>query len=334
MTHSTSKKISGNSALMHAVEEPKLNQYDHTVPQALRLTQEWMAQHITTPLGSQYKLARNHQGEALVKDEACEWIRPSPTLKPHECLELYSQQYWWRMLNTLEMQYPLTRRILGGSIWNTQLAVPYLHANTPRHWSLYTIDDRLLDFLRKTPCGAHPEFTYDTARLDYAYLHVMHLAQHTPLKNLEGQHQLEKLFEATLYTQPHLFLLEFPCDLPYFRREVLKTSKEEKDYYLKTPLPTLEFKNTSCYFVLYRETASITNYVELSSHEARYLRLFIAGTSIEKSLDWVETQDKQMQKCIEKQLAEWLQKWIALGWLTLEKPLDPLSTHQESSTCA
>lgn len=313
-----------NSALIQTLETPLPDQYDQTVPDTLRCTQEWMAQQITTPLSGQYKLPHNKQGEALVKDEACEWIRPSPTLAPHECLELYSQQYWWRMLRTLEDQYPLTRRILGGAIWNTQVAVPYLNANIPRHWSLYTIDDRLLDYLQNTPCGAHPEFTYDTARLDYAYLHVMHLAHNKPLSSIEGQDQLEELFQSTLYTQPHLFLLEFPCDLLAFRREVLDTSGENKNYYLTAPLPTLEFKSGSCLcFALFRETVCTTNYVELSSYEARYLRHFIAGSSIEKSLEWVETQDEKMQQEVETHLAEWLQKWIAKGWLTLEKPQPP-----------
>lgn len=309
-----------NSALLCAQGHTEKSQYDPSVPDVLRCTQEWMARKITAPLTMQHKLVQKGQGPSI-QEEASQWLRASPNLAPHQCLELYAQQYWWRLLRVLEDQYPLTRRILGGDVWLAQVAVPYLAAHVPRHWSLFTVDDRLLEYLQKTPCGAHPAFTYDAACLDYANLHLVHLAHHKPLSAGEGE--LELLFSSTLYTQPHIFLLEFPGDLISFRKEVLRVSGDKKDYYMNEPLPALDLAQeptaARC-FVLFREQPAMTVHVELSFFAARYLRRFIAGSSIEDSLEWVETQEDAMQQEVNTNLAKWLEQWVALGWLTLEAP--------------
>lgn len=307
-----------NSSLMCMREHLEPSGYDENVPHALRATQEWMARSITTPLNSEQKL--DLKAVPTLEEEAFQWIRPSSTLSSHERLELYSQQYWWRLLQALEGQYPLTRRILGGKVWHNQVAVPYLKAHVPRHWSLDLIDDRFLAYLKETPVGEHPAFTYDAARLDYAYLHVALWAHHPALSQEQGD--IEQLFESTLYTQPHLFLLEFPGDLFAFREEVLRVSGKRRDYYMQSQLPTLELGKVR-YFVLFRQPPSALTYVELSQNAARYLRCFIAGSSIEKSLEWVETQDKALQNEVSAQLSEWLKRWVAWGWLSMEVPKAP-----------
>lgn len=301
-----------NNALMGAAKKELV--HDQTVPSQLYQTQQWMAGWITTPLTWQQKL--NVQQFPSIEDEACQWIKPSANLKPHERLELYSQQYWWRLLRVLEEQYPLTRRVLGARVWREQVAIPYLSTHIPNHWSLDIIDYGLLDYLKKTPCGAHSDFTRDVAALDYAHLHLNHLASYPPVSGLTDTQSLEQLLDETLYTQPHLFLLEFPADFFAFRKEVLSTSLDNKDYYMDVPLPVLELRSTRTPFVLFRQ-AGAAQHKQLTPISALYLRRFIAGSSISNSLEWLETQDKKTQEHVGTHLATWLKEWISLNWLTL-----------------
>lgn len=75
-------------------------------------------------------------------------LRQSPTLLPAECLELYHRQYWFRILDSLEEDFPGLIRLIGkDAFW--QIAEDYLLENPSRSFTLRHLGDRLPEFLRK-----------------------------------------------------------------------------------------------------------------------------------------------------------------------------------------
>lgn len=66
---------------------------------------------------------------------ADELLRPSPTLLPAECLELYHRQYWFRLLDSIAEDFPGLRRLLGdGPFW--KLIEDYLTAHPSGSFTL------------------------------------------------------------------------------------------------------------------------------------------------------------------------------------------------------
>ncbi len=75
-------------------------------------------------------------------------LRHSPTLLPAECLELYHRQYWFRILDSLEEDFPGLIRLIGkDTFW--QIAENYLLENPSRSFTLRHLGSRFAEFLRK-----------------------------------------------------------------------------------------------------------------------------------------------------------------------------------------
>lgn len=75
-------------------------------------------------------------------------LRHSPTLLPAECLELYHRQYWFRILDSLEEDFPGLIRLIGKqTFW--QIAENYLLENPSRSFTLRHLGNRLPEFSTK-----------------------------------------------------------------------------------------------------------------------------------------------------------------------------------------
>lgn len=75
-------------------------------------------------------------------------LRHSPSLLPAECLELYHRQYWFRILDSLEEDFPGLIRLIGKeTFW--QIAENYLLDNPSRSFTLRHLGGRLPQYLNK-----------------------------------------------------------------------------------------------------------------------------------------------------------------------------------------
>jgi len=69
-------------------------------------------------------------------------LRHSPTLQPAECLELYHRQYWFRILDSLEEDFPGLIRLIGkDEFW--RIAEQYLLEHPSRSFTLRHLGSRL-----------------------------------------------------------------------------------------------------------------------------------------------------------------------------------------------
>lgn len=75
-------------------------------------------------------------------------LRHSPTLEPAECLELYHRQYWFRILDSLEEDFPGLIRLIGkDEYWRT--AEQYLLEHPSHSFTLRHLGVRLKDALEQ-----------------------------------------------------------------------------------------------------------------------------------------------------------------------------------------
>jgi len=75
-------------------------------------------------------------------------LRPSPTLIPAECLELYHRQYWFRLLDSLEEDFPGLIRLIGkDTFW--KITEDYLLTHPSRSYTLRHLGRLMPRFVEK-----------------------------------------------------------------------------------------------------------------------------------------------------------------------------------------
>ena len=79
----------------------------------LSTTLEWFASIITQPMDMHDTIHPYSPTGQLIAEESKKYIAPSECLQSHQRIELYNQQYWWRLFNVMQKNFPLVCRIFG-----------------------------------------------------------------------------------------------------------------------------------------------------------------------------------------------------------------------------
>ena len=144
-------------------------EYDTKVPNRLKNTQEWFASIITMPIDENSKMNPVSPRGISMKEEAKQYIRPSHALEPHQRIEIYNQQYWWRLLSTLHDIFPFVSRLFGFELFNLTIGMHYLNKYPPIHWSLNDLGTRMPQWVEEEYHEEDRHLILNAVRIDCAY---------------------------------------------------------------------------------------------------------------------------------------------------------------------
>ena len=132
-------------------------------PSTLSAIQRLMFDTIRRPLSSGERMRRDSAGAA----DAI--IKPNDRLTSFERLQIYNQQYWWRMLANFADDFHGLRAVVGVRKFD-RLAVAYLDACPSRSWTLRNLGSRVPEFLASHPglTAPHSALALDVARVEWA----------------------------------------------------------------------------------------------------------------------------------------------------------------------
>lgn len=278
--------------------------YDPHVPRRLRETQEWFGSITSRPLTVNEGIQEMSPRGVAIAEEALQWINPSPTLLPHQRIEIYNQQYWWRILRALRDNFPLTVRIFGADNFDREIGVPYICANRPCHWSLEALGSTLPQWLQKSYEGKDQALVHDAAAVDWAMAHSF-LASEQPALNPATLSEQEKaeLGSRKLYLQEHVHLLKLRGDLFSWRRQLVE---EGEDYWINQDFPKID-KSGPKHFVVFRTAKNLVSWKGVNEEEWKLLSAFKQGASLEEACQSLES--------VGENIAFWMQEWTMRGWL-------------------
>lgn len=295
-------------------------QYDEALPPALGEVQRWFASIITRPIDSDSKMMPISPAGRSMVSEARDYIAASPFLKPHERIELYNQQYWWRLFSAMQEAFPLVTRLFGFHEFNNAIAMPYLLANPPDHWSLFLLGHRLPGWLAESYHREDRELVLAAAELDDAFCKG-YLAVHRPLTqdsdggasgDRDAAAYAHAMLEAPMHLQRHSTLFSWPWDLMAFRIAFLK---QEPDHWVDNDFPSMDKAGPFCY-ILYRNRNNNMAWELLTAAEHHVLALFSTHPSIALVCQALEScGDEVLYVEISANLEKWIQKWLARAWL-------------------
>lgn len=289
--------------------------YDAKVPLQLKKIQQWFGGIIGCPIDEDSRINPLTPAGNPIEEESAIYIAPSPTLRPAQRIQIYNQQYWWRLLSTLHESFPLVTRLFGYYDFNKTLAIPYLVKYPPCHWSLSYLGDRFVKWIEESYHANDKQLVLDAARVDWGFVHSFVAAEIPPMK-LETISEGENLLEKKLFLQPHVCLMQMKNDMFSYRIEFLK---QDPDYWIDNDFPVLN-KNTTGYYALFRGTDNDIYWHEMSATEYHLLSLFQKGMKIERACDWLECQEKTIADDAAKHLQSWFQEWTKRRWLSVVNP--------------
>jgi hypothetical protein len=293
--------------------------FDQTIPPKLKQTQKWFASIITRPLMEGSRLnPTSPKGESMDK-EASKYISPSPALRPAQRIELYNQQYWWRLLSVMQENFPFLTRLFGYHDFNQTISIPYLVKYPSSHWSLNMLGERLEKWIKEDYHADDKDLISIAASLDWGYCSSFS-ARSAPPVNLESlpvAGNIDSLLTAKLYLQPHIRLYHFTGDYLNLRYEMLKESVE---HWVDNDFPPLEREQKNYFSVLYRNHQTNLAWKTVSEAEYMLLNQFSKGTSIDECCNWLGRQKKTAYKKADENIQAWFKEWVERHWLTLEKP--------------
>lgn len=290
--------------------------FDSEVPRQLKEVQQWFGCIISRAIDGNSCMDPVSPSGQPMEEEARIYIRPSPTLRPAERIQIYNQQYWWRLLNALQESFPLVTRLFGYHAFNFTIGIPYLLKYPPCHWTLNVLGDQLPQWVEESYAADDKRLIRDAALIDCAFSQSFTEAQLKPLAatDISANGDLHSLLEHTLFLQPHLHLLEMPYDLFNFRVAFIK---ESPDYWVEHDFPPLA-KERQYHWILFRNAVNDIAWSEISPAEFGLLRLFQRGSTISQACEWIERQEPTIVDDASKNLHRWFQEWVVRQWLTLE----------------
>lgn len=286
-------------------------------PKKLEKTQIWFASIITQPLIEDNQIRPITPSQHSIEEEAQLEIRPSPTLKPWERMQVYNQQYWWRLIGIMQELYPLVTRLFGYNDFNEMIAIPYLNKYPSNHWSIDSIGNRLPKWIEKDYQGDDKELVRDAVALDLAF-NLSFVSVEKPVIDISHlqEEELDQLIHRRIFLQPYIHLFAFDHNLFQFRDEMLA---QEPEYWIEHDFPQLP-QEKRYYGIIYRSKHDNIVWDSLSSVEFHILWKFQEGCTIEAACEWLERQDAAMSDEAAAHIHFWFQEWTMRGWLTLTKP--------------
>ena len=290
---------------------------------SLRHIQSTMLAAIRRPLMEDESMQPEWGGRAT-SEVAETFIKPNDRLTSFDRLEIYNQQYWWRLLSNIQDDQVGLRAMLGEEKFD-ELATAYLESFPSRSWSLRDLSGKLADFIVAQPKWTSPRTlaARDLARFEWAQTVAFDAAQHPRVEDELLGSQADTL---RLGLQPYLSLLDLDYAVDEYTVAVKKKNQSlrndasnafdaptEHKLVKRGPMPKKKriwlavhrMDNTVYFKRLEREAFLMLSALREGQTLAAAVESALAEANPKK--DWIGI------------IRGWFQTWAALGWFCKRK---------------
>ena len=246
------------------------------------------------------------------------FIKSNDRLTAFERLQIYNQQYWWRLLGAFGEDFSGLRAVLGDRKFD-RLANAYLEECGSTSWTLRNLGSKLVGFLEANPRLTHPRtaLALDVARVEWARV----LAFDEPARKVVAPEKLARTpaGRLRLALQPYIVLLELSHPVDELMRKLKRAefsavsnavSSSDKR---RTRTATVRRSRKSVFLAVHR----LGNSVYFKRHEPGAHALLLAlrgGATLGAACETAFAGSKSApQKCAAK-IRGWFSRWSEFGW--------------------
>ena len=280
------------------------------------------------PLRADEGMQRTWSDGNNTAEMAAQFIKPNDRLDSFDRLQIYNQQYWWRLLGNFAEDFRGLRAVLGERQFD-KLAVAYLDHCGSTSWTLRNLGGRLEEFLR-----AHPELTTPHAPLALDMVRV----EWARVLAFDGEEKPSLVPESIrdiapgslrLGLQPYLVLLELGHPIDGLLRKLKQQSEIETGSVsnaVSSARPRRRRRliarpsRKPIYLAVHRQKFSVY-YKRLDAEAYRLLRALRKGAPLDLACDLAFTFSTASAVTMAEQVRSWFADWMGFGWLTLPGPV-------------
>jgi Putative DNA-binding domain len=287
---------------------------------SLRALQRTMARAVMQPLTPSERMQRTAPDGKSMRRYAERFIKPNDRLTSFERLEIYNRQYWFRVLSSMNEDFPGLRAVLGDRRFDA-MCKAYLVDCPSRSFTLRNLGARLESWLRKHAKWAGPKqaLALDIVRLEWAEIEAFD-GKGEPALRLE---ELSGASDANLRLrlQPYVQLLDLKYPVDDLLLEVRKDD-EDTDFASnafqerrkrKRVHAVAKLRPASIYLAVHRIDLSVY-FRRLEREEFAILTALRKGATLGKAIELAfrKTSIPAQERAAFVQRG--FHNWAALGW--------------------
>jgi hypothetical protein len=255
----------------------------------------------------------------LVREIANALIKPNDCMTSFERLQIYNQQYWFRIMGSLSEDFPGLRSLVGERKFE-KLAVAYLNECPSESYTLRNLGSRLEAWLRQNRnyIDGVERLALDMVRLEWADIEAFDAQELPRFTETEGG----QLSGATVFRlQPHLRLLDFAYpvdDLLIHCRRLNARSETASNAVIEFPKKARIRRSAlprpgKIYLAVYRLQDAVY-FKRLTRDGFALLKALGEGKPLEGAIELALLRPGRRMNRIGPKLQEWFQEWSSLGW--------------------
>jgi hypothetical protein len=294
---------------------------------ALLELQRRMAAAVMAPLTRESQSRKRRADGTEMTAEAAAFIKPNDRLNSFERLEIYNRQYWFRLYESFEEDFPGLLAVLGRKQFETLMRA-YLEACPSTSYSLRDLGSRLSLWLKENPLFTAPrsELARDVVRLEWAHIEAYDAAQlPAPTAEFLGSITDETRFQ--LQPSVRLLALSFPVDelLIAVRQnaggEEVSSNNAMVQRRARAVRQVANLAPEPIWLAVHRQEFTVY-YKRLQPAEFRMLSAIEAGVTLAEvfAAAYDDAQDAELSEAEAVERAAFLQQcfyqWSVLGWLS------------------
>ncbi len=273
------------------------------------------------PLRRDDRMQKEWKDGSPAADVAARIIKPNDRLSSFERLQIYNQQYWWRLLGSFGEDFRALRAVVGTRKFD-KLAVAYLDVHGSQRWTMRDLGRHLEAFLRAHPelTAPHERLAIDIVRVEWARV----VAFDEPGKPVLQPGKIAALPPDRLRIglQPYLTLLDLdhPVDdlLLKFKESQIETGTFSNAVSASVTRRRARIASRPSrrpvHLAVHRLNLAVY-YKRLEPEAYRLLTALRDGATLADACDAAFAGSRDLPEANAEKIRHWFAMWVEFGWL-------------------
>jgi hypothetical protein len=305
---------------------------------ALADVQRLMAEAVMRPLRRDEGMQTAWKDGSPAAEVAARIIKPNDRLTSFERLQIYNQQYWWRLLGAFGEDFWALRAVVGTRKFDA-LAVAYLESYGSTSWTMRNLGRQLETFLRAHPelTAPHTALALDVVRVEWARV----IAFDEPGDPVLQPEKIAALPPDRLRIglQPYLTPLQLahPVDdlLRKFRERRIETGAFSNAVAATTATRrhariAARPSRSPVHLAVHRHQLAVY-YKRLEPEAFRLLSALREGTTLADACETAFAGSSDSPAVSAEKIQRWFATWMQLGWLCRRPRANAKTRHPKRS---
>ncbi len=266
---------------------------------------------------------RTRDGQSM-HEVAVQFIKPNDRLSSFERLEIYNRQYWFRVLASLDEDFPGLKAITGRRKFDA-LCKAYLVDCPPASFTLRDLGSRLEWWLRSHPEGIQPRINLalDMVRLEWAEIEAFDGAAEPVLAPRDV---LASGPDPHFRLQPYLQLLRFRYPVDDLLLAIKKDTPESAmasnavgQRSKRTQVRKVAQQKPQPVFLAVHRVDDSVYFKRLEPEAFTFLHALGEGKTLSGAVGLAFQPGDVSENEILGRVQKWFENWSALGWFCQPK---------------